>query len=200
MSETPGADTLELERELRDGLAGVTPTWPTDLMRYEQGGGRLAILRDGERTLVADFYHEADREHYVRCSPDNILRLLDALASLRAEKEELRRERDEARVEIERLRDCLRKDPMVLLIAHEDGDHERLSRATAKAIDRAEAAESLLAEAGKALELARSTFAMLVGKDQITGTSLMAAYASCIEAASAARVVATRIASLTKEP
>ena len=200
MSETPGADTLELERELRDGLAGVTPgPWRTS--RTSRYVGRLWSAPWVCEPCQDDKNFLANAAHIARCSPDNILRLLDALASLRAEKEELRRERDEARVEIERLRDCLRKDPMVLLIAHEDGDHERLSRATAKAIDRAEAAESLLAEAGKALELARSTFAMLVGsKDQITGTSLMAAYASCIEAASAARAVASRIASLTKEP
>lgn len=31
--------------------------------------------------------------------------------------------------EVERLRDCLRKDPNVMLIAYEDGDHERLVNA-----------------------------------------------------------------------
>lgn len=33
---------------------------PLTLMRYEHGGGRL--YKEEPRTLVADFYHEADRE------------------------------------------------------------------------------------------------------------------------------------------
>lgn len=65
MSEAPGADTLELERELRD-VAGRVTRSPRSL-------------------------------NVVQIAPDEVVRLLDALASLRAEKEELRRERDEAR-------------------------------------------------------------------------------------------------------
>ena len=42
--------------------------------------------------------------------------------------------------------DVVRERPNTLLIAHEDGDHQRLSRAAAKAIDRAEAAEEALEE------------------------------------------------------
>lgn len=64
----------------------------------------------------------------------------------------LQSERSSREAEIERLRDCLRERPNTLLIAHENGDHERLTRATAKAIDRAEAAEAREAELRKALE------------------------------------------------
>jgi len=48
------------------------------------------------------------------------------------------------RAEVERLRRCLAKDPKTLLIAFEDGDHMRLTRAAAVAIDRAEIAEDKL--------------------------------------------------------
>jgi len=40
--------------------------------------------------------------------------------------------------EIERLRGLLKKDPNVYMIAHEDGDHKRLSRALVKAHDEIE--------------------------------------------------------------
>jgi hypothetical protein len=44
----------------------------------------------------------------------------------------------EAADEIERLRGLLKKDPNVYMIAHEDGDHKRLSRALVKAHDEIE--------------------------------------------------------------
>lgn len=52
------------------------------------------------------------------------------------------RDLGDARAEIERLRDCLRERPNTLLIAHENGDGERLTRIAAKAHARAEAAEA----------------------------------------------------------
>lgn len=242
MSDTPGADTLELERELRDGLEGL-PEGPWSASYGESGNGPdrrpYALLSRTEDDWPLGIEGEARciegsplMEHIARCSPDNIFRLLDALASLRAEKEELRRERDEARQIVRDIywmalryadgrksyavgmcNEAVHKGYVGGWLEHEhptdpayarDGmapEYSALGARASEAERRAEAAESLLAEAGKALELARSTFAMLVGsKDQITGTSLMAAYASCIEAASAARAVASRIASLTKEP
>lgn len=66
----------ELLSQIEKGLEDVTEWSDADLMRYEHGGGRLAVLRDGERKLVADFYHESDREHLTLCSPPNIRRLL----------------------------------------------------------------------------------------------------------------------------
>lgn len=74
----------------------------------------------------------------------------------------LRRERDDARTEIARLRDCLRDRPNTFLIAHEDGDHERLTRVAAKAIDRAESAKAEVARLREALtELHRREHATL---------------------------------------
>jgi hypothetical protein len=55
---------LNLE-EIKGLMAAATDVSEADLMRYEHGGGRWAKLRDGERTLVADFYNEADREAHV---------------------------------------------------------------------------------------------------------------------------------------
>ncbi len=56
-----------------------------DLMRYEHGGGRLAILRDGERKLIADFYGDgSDTEYYAAVHPAAVLSLLDQIDGLRA--------------------------------------------------------------------------------------------------------------------
>lgn len=57
--------TQEIINRLKELLAKATDVTEADLMRYEHGGGRWAKLRDGERTLVADFYNEADREAHV---------------------------------------------------------------------------------------------------------------------------------------
>lgn len=57
------------------------------LMRYEHGGGRIAILPvpgDGERHLIADIYHEADREFAITFNPSAVLALLDERDSLQA--------------------------------------------------------------------------------------------------------------------
>ena len=51
----------------------------------------------------------------------------------------------EAKRESARRLELLRKDPKVVLIAHEDGDHQRLSRGLAKQIDLREAAEAEVA-------------------------------------------------------
>lgn len=74
-----GKEALE---ELVAGLDGVAPFEERDMMRYEHGGGRLAIIRDGQRNLVADLYHEADREHFLRCSPDRIRAIATDFAAL----------------------------------------------------------------------------------------------------------------------
>lgn len=182
MSETPGADTLELERELRDGVDGVQGgPWKfqsrigyvlapsakggdfhlsdrvgldddhVQVMRvrgwgYYTGGGHGAL---GLSPEVAANIQNRTGEHVARCHPDNILRLLDALASLRAEKEELRRERDEARAMLEEC--AVARDASGFLgTVPECIAHWEACSTTYEA--RAEAAESLLAEAGKALE------------------------------------------------
>lgn len=86
MSDMTGKRALE---ELVAGLDGVTPFEERDMMRYEYGGGRLAIIRDGQRELVADLYHEADREHFLRCSPDRIRAIAIDFAALEAEVKKL---------------------------------------------------------------------------------------------------------------
>ena len=35
-----------------------------ELVRYEHGGGRSYVIDNKERRLVADYYHESDREFY----------------------------------------------------------------------------------------------------------------------------------------
>lgn len=55
----------------------------------------------------------------------------------------------EAVDEIERLRGCLKIAPGVVMIAYEDGAHQRVSRGYAKERCRAEKAESALAQARK---------------------------------------------------
>ncbi len=61
-------------------------------------------------------------------------------------------ERDAHSKEIERLKDCLRERPNTLLIAYEYGDHERLSRVAAKALDRADASDARVTALEKVLE------------------------------------------------
>lgn len=42
-----------------------------ELMRYEHGGARLAVLRDGERELIADFYGDGEwREFFMKLIED----------------------------------------------------------------------------------------------------------------------------------
>ena len=114
MSETPGADTLELERELRAKLPPPDASWLVRKRGYfyrgESSGYTGAKSQAGRYTEaeakdIASI--EPDCMSALRASewpddpmtlsPEVLRRLLDALASLRAEKEELRRERDEAR-------------------------------------------------------------------------------------------------------
>jgi ABC-type Fe2+-enterobactin transport system substrate-binding protein len=64
---------------------------------------------------------------------------------------EIRAERDKLRAEVERLRCLLSKDTNTVMIAHEDGDHQRLSREVGRITARAESAEAALATAREAL-------------------------------------------------
>ena len=53
---------------LEKALAATTQGALT-LIRYEHGGGRLYLPGEsGERELVADFYHEGDREAFMAVS------------------------------------------------------------------------------------------------------------------------------------
>lgn len=77
--------------KLREAALAATPVQPQDLMSYEHGGGRLAIIRDGKRDLIADFYGDgADRDYYAAANPATILQLLDDKAKLLDEVERLR--------------------------------------------------------------------------------------------------------------
>lgn len=59
---TTGFDLDEIERL----LAAATPVTSSDIMEYEHGGGRLAVISESERTLVADFYGDgADRDCFM---------------------------------------------------------------------------------------------------------------------------------------
>lgn len=70
---------------IRKAAEKATPVDPQDLMRYEHGGGRLAILRDGKRQLIADFYGDGeDTEFYGLCAPQTIIGLCDEIDRLRA--------------------------------------------------------------------------------------------------------------------
>jgi len=111
MSETPGADTLELERRITE---------------YLTGGGLF-------NPEMAD--HEAVRDLLLDCRA-GFKEQRAREASLRAEKEELRRERD--------AKDALWRETAEQAATNFDAWLEDIARA--------EAAESLLAEAGKALE------------------------------------------------
>lgn len=78
--------------KLRALAEAATPVLDKDLMRYDHGGGRLAILRDGERKLIADFYGDGgDREFYAAANPATILSLLDQIDALKAQVGELQR-------------------------------------------------------------------------------------------------------------
>lgn len=83
--------------------------------------------------------------------------LADLLQSLSAELAEAKRE-------IIRLRKLLRDDPKTILIAYEDGDHMRLSRAAAKAEDRATTAEAQARAMREALTPSGDTKAAYMGK------------------------------------
>lgn len=55
--------------ELADAVAKIAEldakrTQHPSMMRYEHGGGRLALVEQGNRKLVADFYDEENREFY----------------------------------------------------------------------------------------------------------------------------------------
>lgn len=59
------ADRLA-EIEAREKAA----TRGAEIVRYQHGGGRLAVFGDGECKIVADFYSEGDREFYVSARED----------------------------------------------------------------------------------------------------------------------------------
>lgn len=61
-------------------LLGATTQGPLKLLRYDHGGGRLRHAESS--TLVADFYHEGDRELYYR-APELLRALADEAERLR---------------------------------------------------------------------------------------------------------------------
>jgi len=266
MSDTPGADTLELERELRDGPPDVEMTadgWNTLIAAYQAlncraadaiAKQRLDLERCERMHLPAATAAAIQGHQQCMAAFDMSEKLRHAaeteLASLRAEKEELRRERDEARKansdlhrraqEAEGFLDAgdavmrlwgryLAANPD-LAVECSEAEVERvrervksrrqewvdkytappvINKKWAASIARAEAAESLLAEAGKALEPFAAESAEWSWKfqdsqqvscrpgpphdeDEVAKFTL-----GDLRRASA---VSTRIASLTKEP
>ena len=72
----------ELLAAIEEAAGKATLVKPVDLMRYEHGGARLAILRDGMRHLVADFYHTEDTEFYALTNPSNIAQIVAYVKAL----------------------------------------------------------------------------------------------------------------------
>lgn len=82
--------TTEQVEEILALAASATPVEPRDLMAYDHGGGRLAVIRDGERDLIADFYGDgADRDYYAALAPQTVSSLATELLALRKRVEEL---------------------------------------------------------------------------------------------------------------
>lgn len=79
-----------LARALLLAAEKATPVEPRDLMSYEHGGGRLAIIRDGKRDLIADFYGDgADRDFYALANPSNLTTLVTWALEMEARNAEL---------------------------------------------------------------------------------------------------------------
>ncbi len=86
------SDTLTTEQveELLALAGAATQVEPRDLMAYDHGGGRLAVIRDGKRDLIADFYGDgADRDYYAALCPQTVSSLATELLALRKRVDEL---------------------------------------------------------------------------------------------------------------
>lgn len=95
----------EALRAIIDGCAKASQFHDGNMMRYEHGGGRLAIIPvpgDGPRHLIADFYHEGDREHFARLDPATVRSLATQA------------------LEAQRLREALREANAFILAPAED--------------------------------------------------------------------------------
>lgn len=76
--------TTEQVEEILALAGAATQLEPRDLMAYEHGGGRLAVIRDGKRDLIADFYGDgADRDYYAALRPQTVSSLATELLALR---------------------------------------------------------------------------------------------------------------------
>ena len=76
----------------------------------------------------------------------------------------------ERELELERVRlvGIVERDPKTVMIAYEDGDHQRLARAASNALARADAAEGRLAKAVEALTPSGETKAAYIGEFSFT--------------------------------
>lgn len=149
--------TLALEARLRDGLEKTAPadwkeiTYDNDTGPGDEGYWEWWSVGGGR------FDDEDDAKYAFACSPDNIRQLLDALATLRRERDEARAERDVACRTYEIVsseRDTLRQRLEQVererdgeIAVSEAGEIERL-----KWRERAMSDRALLAETGKVLE------------------------------------------------
>lgn len=91
------AEDARLVEEMRAGLHGVTPgPWRAEPaasgMCDMQVFAPNPLARSGKRIVakVAPTKHDEDAHHIARCSPDNISRLLDLIASLAAQVDGMR--------------------------------------------------------------------------------------------------------------
>lgn len=99
--------SAELEKELRDGLVGVTPGPYTTQGRFVYATGSvdtwsgpvMGVIASFEETSQSDgegrnwtAFGDAEKNsaHMARCSPENIATLLDTITALRAEAAEAR--------------------------------------------------------------------------------------------------------------
>lgn len=78
MSETPKLPPIS---ELRALAEKATPTDAAVLYRYDHGSGRVLIEDIPGRKLIADFYHEGDREFYATARA-TVLALLSRMEEL----------------------------------------------------------------------------------------------------------------------
>ena len=145
VAPTPSPDIAGLVERLRAGKA-VTPghevVWVQNLMAFIET--EMFRTFPGWRTIFAE----------------EVTKLLAAANEAAAALQRVAQERDAANAEIARLQAIVGKDPNPVMIAFEDGAHQRSSRAAGDAIRRAEAAEARIASArDEGLEMALEPFA-----------------------------------------
>jgi hypothetical protein len=134
---------------LREAVAKMTAG--AELVRYEHGGGRLAVFgpTDAERVLVADFYQEGDREGFVALR-NAAPALLDEREALRVEldiEKKLHARAAEAHAALLDEREAL-KDDICMVVNRKpldpDEDHDKNLLAIVALLDELEALKAKL--------------------------------------------------------
>lgn len=122
-------------------LADESSRGPLHLVRYEHGGGRMAMLSAEQRTLIADTYHQGDREFFLvaRCVA---LSLIAEVRRLHTQLDWLTDSADEDAMRIAGL-----EHDHALAVAERDTMADTLTRAQARGtelLERARAADGKL--------------------------------------------------------